>query len=44
MIYTAPYDGGSPIVNYEVQMDDGLGSGLKTVAGGIGSTYLLTFY
>ena len=34
VVYTAPNDGGSPILNYEVQMDNGLGSGFKTVAGG----------
>ena len=33
--YAEPTDtGGSPITNFEVQMDDGIGGGFTTVAGG----------
>ena len=33
-IYSAPSNGGAPIINYELQMDDGLGAGFTTIAGG----------
>lgn len=37
VLYDAPAsDGGTPITNYEVQMDDGIGGGFHTVAGGDG--------
>jgi hypothetical protein len=36
ILYSAPSDGGSPITNYEIQMDDGYGGGFITVAGGHG--------
>lgn len=43
--YGAPAsDGGSPITNYEVQMDDGIGGGFHTVAGGPGSVYLRNYF
>ena len=43
--YSAPASvGGSPITNYEVQMDDGIGGGFHTVAGGAGSVYLRTYF
>lgn len=43
--YSAPSsDGGSPISNYEVQMDDGLGGGFQTVAGGESHAYMLTSF
>ena len=34
IIYSAPSNGGSTITNYEIQMDDGLGGGFFTIAGG----------
>ena len=34
VIYSEPDTGGSPITNFEVQMDDGIGGGFETVAGG----------
>ena len=43
--YSAPAsDGGSPITNYEVQMDDGIGGGFHTMAGGDGKVYLKTYF
>jgi hypothetical protein len=39
-----PNDGGSPLTSYEVQMDDGLGGGFSTVAGGVGQVYLKTYF
>lgn len=42
--YTAPSSGGSLITNYEVQMDDGLGSGFITVAGGTSSNLITTYF
>jgi large repetitive protein len=43
--YSAPAsDGGSPISNYEVQMDDGVGGGFQTVAGGDGDPYLKHYF
>lgn len=43
--YTAPAsDGGTPLTNYEVQMDDGLGGGFSSVAGGDGVVYLRTYF
>ena len=43
--YSAPpSDGGAPLTSYEVQMDDGLGGGFSTVAGGIGQVYLKTHF
>ena len=43
--YSAPpSDGGSPLTSYEVQMDDGLGGGFSTVAGGTGQVYLKTYF
>ena len=39
-----PSDGGSPITTYEVQMDDGVGGGFHTVAGGTGSAYLRQYF
>lgn len=44
IIYTEPFNGGSPITNYEIQMDDGLGGGFRTVAGGDSDNYLFTFF
>jgi hypothetical protein len=45
VVYTAPpSDGGAPITNYEVQMDDGVGGGFHTVAGGGGHIYLKTYF
>ena len=42
--YDAPSsDGGMPITSYEVQMDDGIGGGFFTVAGG-DTVYLKTYY
>jgi hypothetical protein len=38
--YSPPNDSGSPISNYEVQMDDGIGGGFSTVAGGENQAYL----
>lgn len=32
--FSEPYDGGSVLLNYQVQMDDGLGGGFITIAGG----------
>ena len=32
--YSEPTTGGSPITNFELQMDDGIGGGFETVAGG----------
>jgi hypothetical protein len=34
VLFNEPSDGGSPILNYEVQMDDGMGGGFTTIAGG----------
>jgi len=43
--YSAPpSDGGSNLTGYEVQMDDGLGGGFSTVAGGVGKVYLKTYF
>ena len=43
--YAAPAsDGGSPVTNYEVQMDDGVGGGFHTVAGGDGAGYLKHYF
>ena len=43
--YTPPAsDGGSPISNYEVQMDDGVGGGFQTLAGGDGDPYLKHYF
>lgn len=39
-----PSDGGSPVTNYEVQMDDGVGGGFHTVAGGEGTSYLRHYF
>jgi hypothetical protein len=39
-----PGDGGSPITGYEVQMDDGVGGGFHTVAGGDGAGYLKEYF
>jgi hypothetical protein len=38
--YSPPNDSGSPISNYEVQMDDGVGGGFATVAGGDTQRYM----
>ena len=32
--FDEPDTGGSPITNFEIQMDDGVGGGFETVAGG----------
>lgn len=43
--YSAPTtDGGNPLISYEVQMDDGLGGGFSTVAGGDGQAYLKLYF
>jgi hypothetical protein len=42
--YSPPADGGSPITNYEVQIDDGVGGGFATVAGGAGAAYLRQYF
>ncbi len=42
--YSEPNTGGSPITNYEIQMDDGYGGGFMTVAGGDKQIYLNTFF
>lgn len=45
VVYQAPSsDGGSPIINYEIQMDDGLGGGFQTIAGGESQIHLYTFF
>jgi hypothetical protein len=44
LIYTEPGNGGSQIVNYEVQMDDGLGGGFNTIAGGDNQVYLYNYF
>ena len=38
--FTEPETGGSPITNFDVQMDDGIGGGFTTVAGGDLSLYM----
>lgn len=42
--YSKPDEGGSPILNYEIQMDDGLGNGFYTIAGGDSQIHLYTFF
>ena len=42
--YSAPDNGGSPITNYEIQMDNGLGGPFYTVAGGESSIYTYTYF
>lgn len=44
IVYAAPTDGGSPITNYEIQMDDGIGGGFITIAGGSLGIHLYTFF
>ena len=41
ILYAEPGNGGSVLTNYEVVMDDGLGGGFITIAGGATQTYLL---
>ena len=36
-----PYSGGSVLLNYEVQMDEGLGQGYQTIFGGDLGQFLL---
>ena len=43
ILYSEPFDGGSILTNYDVQMDDGLGGGFTTIAGGDLNNYLETF-
>ena len=40
--YSEPDTGGSPITNFEVQMDDGIGGGFETIAGGDMTLYQRT--
>jgi len=45
VVYQVPSsDGGSPILNYEIQMDNGMGSGFSTIAGGDNQIHLFTFF
>ena len=34
VVYDEPGNGGSQLINYEIQMDNGLGGGFVTIAGG----------
>lgn len=40
--FNEPATGGSPITNFEVQMDDGIGGGFTVIAGGDDATYSKT--
>lgn len=40
--YDEPYSGGSVLTNYEIVIDDGLGGGFVTIAGGQVNTHLET--
>ena len=42
--YTEPNNGGSPISNYEIKIDNGIGGGFITIAGGESAPYLNTFF
>jgi hypothetical protein len=43
LTYEEPYSGGSVLTNYEMIIDDGLGGGYQTIAGGDVNTHLDTF-
>lgn len=43
LTYNEPYSGGSVLTNYEIIIDDGLGGGFVTIAGGSINTHLDTF-
>jgi hypothetical protein len=44
VLFDAPSNGGSLITNYEVQMNNGLGSSFFTVAGGASQNYQLSYF
>lgn len=40
LTYDEPYNGGSVLTNFEIKIDDGLGGGYTTIAGGDTNTHL----
>lgn len=44
IIYGVPSNGGSPIINYEIQMSNSIGGGFVTVAGGSTQIFLYSYF